>query len=96
MDILKELPYDIQNIIYNDYLEKQRDYHINFKYLLTQNRYLDYQQVIYEFKKNSHHTQDLLLETYILSTLNDDELMDKIQEKFLEYYFINSYYLKNR
>ena len=28
MDILKQLPYDIQKIIYNDYLEKQRDYHI--------------------------------------------------------------------
>ncbi len=29
MNIFKELPNDIQRIIYNEYLEKQREYHIN-------------------------------------------------------------------
>lgn len=50
MDILKQLPLEIQEIIYNDYLEKQREYHIYCKSnLLTQMRYLEYQIVKHQF-----------------------------------------------
>jgi hypothetical protein len=86
MDIFKELPHDIQKIIYNDYLEKQREYHINN----YSNPVLPYME---ELKKNQNYISDLLFETYMCGYEDDDEeLYDKIDEGFCWEYFNNNKY----
>jgi len=87
----KELPLDIQKIIYNDYLGKQREYHIDkykYVYRLENNSKLPYLE---ELKRNQNHTNDLLFETYI--RLDEEELYDKINELFLEFYFEYNKYM---
>ena len=64
MDIFKKLPFDLQETIYNNYLEKQRKYHIDRYEKLNKNRI---------FLPNNFNTLifELLKHYYLYNLIND-------------------------
>jgi preprotein translocase subunit SecA len=93
MNIINNLPNEIQELIYNQYLEKQRDYHIN--------QYKNRIKLLYfdKLKENIEHINTYIVDecfnSYSDLEENSDYDLDEMEEDFndnaykcfVEYYF---------
>ena len=85
MNIIKNLPLEIQELIYNQYLEKQRDYHIN--------QYKNRIKLLYfdKLKENIQHINTYIVDDCFNSYSDLDENSDYDLEKMEEDFYDNAY-----
>ena len=94
MNIFNNLPIEIQDIIYNQYLQKQRDYHIY--------QYKNRSNLLYinELKENLFNTHDCIVDNCIdsYSDIDEDTNTNEMEEDFYENsyeYFVYYYFRLN-
>jgi Leu/Phe-tRNA-protein transferase len=98
MNIMNNLPNEIQELIYNQYLEKQRDYYIN--------QYKNRIKLLYieELEDNIDCIDTAIVEScidsysdseWIDTNINEieEDLYENTYEYFIDYYFRNNLYL---
>jgi hypothetical protein len=85
MNIINNLPIEIQDLIYNQYLEKQRDYHVyqyNYRIKLL---YFD------ELKHNIEHINTFIVDECFDSYSDIDENSDYDWNEMEEDFYENAY-----
>ena len=85
MNIIKNLPIEIQELIYNQYLEKQRDYHIY--------QYKNRIKLLYfdNLKENIEHINNFIVDSCFDSYSDIDENTDYDLEEMEEDFYENTY-----